>query len=443
MATRTFGLREMAVAGEWFGDHDIYRFKWASIPKEVKTRPAFTFETKTAIILDHPHVANVRASESSADLSASLVASDAMSVLSRGIERDLTLVGSKKQIGFPAAVKKLIKRSTLHVYTDSARAVELAPNQYTFNPTTAEIAVKASSGVEATDTVYLRFDLTQALVVFESSASVADGDNIYSDYDAGLVLNVRGYNDMVKTRTDVFVADTIEECVNANKLASTSYEISAGSSAPTLNPVIYEGVSPEYETSEPHSPTMVIVYPGLQTANPNPADGDNIIIRIKQATVCEVAQIAAPNTLQFAEVFTTGDMLGADRIFAHISRLDAVNATGNLEGLELDVMRIMHGHDYGSKGSAPDKMFFMSMMAGQSRPVFRIVGKAVDSRDRGMGWTKIYNCKIESADVEFNDGAFSMRNTSGMGYRNIDTESRRVVRYAVWDQDRPLDLDLI
>lgn len=449
----TFGLRELAVAGIWQGDHDIYRFKWRALAQVNASATSVSLGSDDAIVLEHKHVTDAVFTESEGsvpgqgDFSPGSQLSPANITVQARRQEDIVLAGGKGTLGVAGSPTILAEVDPLYVvvHTDAARTNLLGKDQYTFDAGSGEVSISASSGVALDATIHVTYDFKRAIMILDASAgAITTGEPLYYRYEPGVEYNVRAFNNLTKANTSLFAGSTLTDAVAANQIDPDNIEVVAGYSEAGTRAFIYDGISPALETADPHSPTVVVAYPSKQVANPAPADGDDLIIRLDAAAVCEVGSAATPNTLQFGDSFTTGNLEGADKIDSHAARFDAVNVTANLGGLEPDMIRIMMGHEFLTRrsGSAGDE-YVVNIRAPQTRPVFRLVGRAVDSANRGMGMVKEYNMKIQSADVEFADGAWVMRNLTAMAYRNIDADNRRVARLSEWDTDTPINLDLV
>ena len=447
---RTFGFRELAGAGTWFGDHELYRFRWPAEPAQVSTSDvAFTFATLTGIALNDLYVGNLLLTETQmggtgmGDFAPANLIAEANYNVIRSYEDTITLTAYASALTIPDELFGLVDVDNTIIYTDAARDTPLRSDQWSYAPATGTITITDQMAVGATDTVYPTLAFTVTVITFEAGAGVADGDTVYFQYDPGVLLNVRAFNDLTKANTDIYVGRTETDAIAANRIDDTNFDILTGTSAATIDVTITEGQAPDVETTDPHDPTQIILYPSGQAA-PDPDEGDYLFIQCNQCTMVEVFQAEVPNTLEFAESATSGNLEGADRIDSHASRFDSISITGNLGGFEMDAVRIMGGHEYKSRQlTAQGREFVTSLQAGQTRPAFRLVGRAVDSENRGMGIVKLYNCKLEGVDIEFSDGAWNMRNITGMAYRNINANTRRVYRIAEYDSDAPIDLDLV
>ena len=115
--------------------------------------------------------------------------------------------------------------------------------------------------------------------------------------------------------------------------------------------------------------------------------------------------------LDSARFYTDGVLIGASG--------SIVAAEWELEagGLSLDATAKLLGFSPASAGSAPNRTYTLSVLAGAIFPYLRIYGRAVSDNGDGIH-CRLFRCKVESLEGTFRRGDFYITSCAGVAAKH-------------------------
>lgn len=420
----TFGLKESIFAGTRYGEHVITRFKVETQPTRNSSDEAFAWTltdgtTKQAIVLDdvYPATSTFKATETQdgslgvGDFASGNLISDTNYTFAFNYQSAPLALTSGVSAALPN--RTLVDEESFTLYSDAALTQYIAPDKWSYNSSTGVFTLTVD-GVTDITVVAL---LDNAVVVFESGAAVAAGDTVYYTYEASQVCNIRAYNDMPNT-VQVFNATTAAEAVGANAVSDTALHILRGYSNPSHEKTyLHKSLNPLSKVHAPVSPTRVAIDVSTVTL----VAGDPLYIQTGNCTLREVAIPGAAESLNLSLGFSTGELLGNDRLVAQATRLISAEVTGSLGGVEMDVADIIEGTSHTSAGTvaASDRVYSQGLEASLCRTPFTIVAKASGTGCEGIGWVVLSNCILTNIDSSFSYGQFYARSLTATAFRDL------------------------
>lgn len=143
------------------------------------------------------------------------------------------------------------------------------------------------------------------------------------------------------------------------------------------------------------------------------------------ATTLAGTSIKLPNarTLSFAETEDFEDLRGDDKLVASHGSGPQVEWELEGGGVSFEAVAAMYGGTVTETGVAPAQIKTLSKKATQSRPYFKVEGRAI-SDSGGDFHIVIYKCKAtDNLEGELGDGQFFLTGASGIGMPSTMTAS--------------------
>jgi hypothetical protein len=139
-------------------------------------------------------------------------------------------------------------------------------------------------------------------------------------------------------------------------------------------------------------------------------------------TVLDTTSIDLPymRTFSWSETEEFTDLRGDDRVIAIRGQGAMVDWSLESGGISFDVWKILTGGDVIVTGLTPNRKWVLRKRSTQTRPYFRIEGKAM-SDSGGDVHAVVYRCRVnDTVEGEFNDGEFLLTKASGQGLPVLD-----------------------
>jgi hypothetical protein len=136
------------------------------------------------------------------------------------------------------------------------------------------------------------------------------------------------------------------------------------------------------------------------------------------------ADLPAAQTLTFRPRFTSGELMGDDSLVSVVAFVNAYEWQLSAGGISLEALAIMVGQTVVAAGTTPNQTKTLNIGAGDQMPYFKIYGKSVGENATDDIHVKLYKCKINSMEGQFQDGQFYITQASGIA---IDDGTKGII----------------
>lgn len=144
---------------------------------------------------------------------------------------------------------------------------------------------------------------------------------------------------------------------------------------------------------------------------------DSAGVRVAAASVL----LPAVRTLSFTEAVDSEDLEAEDIRYASHEYNTHVEWELEGGGVSFAVLKVLLGGTITASGTTPNQKNVYKKNKTDVRPFFDIEGQAISDTGGDFHCT-IYRCKAtEDLDVEFDQGSFTLTNTSGSGFGDVTT----------------------